>query len=563
MGVKLFYQEILTHPGLNKVRIVKASTYYEFQQKRNAVLAQWNEQWERKQERDARAAEAAAKKAFRAATIQNDVESAQYAAEQTNKAEEAQKALDSILLSNIYVSSFDFEQLKTHDCFRELRPKDKEFISIPVEPVVTDEKYNPKLSFFTRLSKKKVAEIQEQNKSSFEKDHFAWEEEKKGIEAQNEMIRKQNLILQQQWQKRHDEFYKNQDENNALVDELRESCKNGDAEAVATCVKAQLDCFTFPITFDESTEAQYDPANKSIVVNYEFPTIEDLPNLKSVSYIKSKKEFKETHFSESYMKKKYDDVIYQIVLVIMNVLFNEDDNRPTIEMATLNGKVSTIDRTTGQPISPFILSINVNRESFLELNLNAIDPKAWFKKAKGVSAASLANIAPVAPIVRINKEDKRFIEGYEVAESLDSGMNLAAIDWQDFENLIRELFEKEFQTSGGEVKITQASRDGGVDAVAFDPDPIRGGKIVIQAKRYTNVVGVSAVRDLYGTILNEGATKGILVTTSNFGNDAYNFAKDKPITLMNGANLLYLLEKHGYSARIDLKEAKEIQKQES
>lgn len=115
-----------------------------------------------------------------------------------------------------------------------------------------------------------------------------------------------------------------------------------------------------------------------------------------------------------------------------------------------------------------------------------------------------------------------------------------------------------FNYNGGEVKITQASRDGGVDAIAFDPDPIRGGKIVIQAKRYTNVVGVSAVRDLYGTVMNEGATKGILVTTSNYGNDAYDFASGKPITLMNGANLLYLLEKHGHKARIDLKEAKEL-----
>ena len=137
---------------------------------------------------------------------------------------------------------------------------------------------------------------------------------------------------------------------------------------------------------------------------------------------------------------------------------------------------------------------------------------------------------------------------------------MAAIDWQDFENLIREIFEKEFRSNGGEVKITQASRDGGVDAVAFDPDPIRGGKIVIQAKRYTNVVGVSAVRDLYGTVMNEGANKGILVTTSNYGNDAYEFAKDKPLTLMNGANLLYLLQKHGYKAKIDLKEAKELNK---
>ena len=146
----------------------------------------------------------------------------------------------------------------------------------------------------------------------------------------------------------------------------------------------------------------------------------------------------------------------------------------------------------------------------------------------------------------------------EVASGLDDSVNLAAIDWQDFENLIREIFEKEFSSSGGEVKITQASRDGGVDAIAFDPDPIRGGKIVIQAKRYTNVVGVSAVRDLYGTTMNEGATKGILVTTANYGSDAYEFAKGKPLTLLNGSNLLHLLEKHGHKAKIDLKEAKAI-----
>lgn len=186
----------------------------------------------------------------------------------------------------------------------------------------------------------------------------------------------------------------------------------------------------------------------------------------------------------------------------------------------------------------------------------AIDPKTWFRHSKGVAAASIADITPVQPIQPINKEDDRFIEGYSVIDSVNEGANLAAIDWQDFENLIREVFEQEFSANGGEVKITQASRDGGVDAVIFDPDPIRGGKIIIQAKRYTNVVGVSAVRDLYGTLLNEGAMKGILVTTSYYGNDAYNFAEGKPIQLINGAQLLGLLEKHGHKARINLQEAK-------
>ena len=124
--------------------------------------------------------------------------------------------------------------------------------------------------------------------------------------------------------------------------------------------------------------------------------------------------------------------------------------------------------------------------------------------------------------------------------------------------MCRELFEKAFAGSGAEVKVTQASRDQGVDAVIFDPDVLRGGKIVVQAKRYTNTVDVSAVRDLYGAIINEGATKGILVTTSHHGPDAYGFAKDKPITLLNGEELLGLLQKYGYSFKINLAEAKRL-----
>ena len=168
----------------------------------------------------------------------------------------------------------------------------------------------------------------------------------------------------------------------------------------------------------------------------------------------------------------------------------------------------------------------------------------------------LTALQPVRPILQLNREDKRFIPAYDVAGAIDSSSNLAAMDWEDFEHLIRQLFEEEFSAEGGEVKITQASRDGGVDAIVFDPDPIRGGKIVIQAKRYTNTVSVSAVRDLFGTIHNEGANKGILVTTADYGPDAYEFAKGKPITLISGSELLYLLNKHGHKARIDLKEAR-------
>ncbi|MCO5176682.1 MAG: restriction endonuclease [Thermomicrobiales bacterium] len=143
--------------------------------------------------------------------------------------------------------------------------------------------------------------------------------------------------------------------------------------------------------------------------------------------------------------------------------------------------------------------------------------------------------------------DPRFIEEVDVISTLDQRPNLLELSPSEFESLISNLFEK----MGLETRLTQASRDGGVDCVAFDPRPIFGGKVVIQAKRYKDTVGVSAVRDLYGTVQNEGASKGILVTTSGYGPAAYEFAAGKPLELLSGSHLLHLLEEYaGIEARI-------------
>jgi restriction system protein len=56
---------------------------------------------------------------------------------------------------------------------------------------------------------------------------------------------------------------------------------------------------------------------------------------------------------------------------------------------------------------------------------------------------------------------------------------------------------------------------------------------------------------------NEGAGKGILVTTSHFGVGSLEFAKDKPITLVDGGNLLHYLQNHGHHVRMDLSEVRE------
>jgi restriction system protein len=61
------------------------------------------------------------------------------------------------------------------------------------------------------------------------------------------------------------------------------------------------------------------------------------------------------------------------------------------------------------------------------------------------------------------------------------------------------------------------------------------------------------VRDLFGTVHNEGANKGILVTTSGYGQAAFDFAKGKNLLLLSGGELLHLLKEHaGVEAKIQM-----------
>ena len=54
---------------------------------------------------------------------------------------------------------------------------------------------------------------------------------------------------------------------------------------------------------------------------------------------------------------------------------------------------------------------------------------------------------------------------------------------------------------------------------------------------------------------NEGANKGILVTTSGYGKAAWDFASGKPLELIDGGNLLHLLAENAeIDARIVMPE---------
>lgn len=428
-----------------------------------------------------------------------------------------------------------------------------------------------------RLDEHDASEVRkwEDNKKSIERGNVTlradWERAVEKAKTENnskktwwekhcEQIRTKHSDSMKKWEQRKEKFYERKKETNKAIDQNKANYMAREQGAVSDYCDTVLSNSDYPDYFPKDWDLDYNADTRTLMLEYVLPAPETLPTLKEVRYVQSKDDYKETHLSEKERESLYDSLLYQIVIRTIHEMF-EADTADALDIVAFNGIVTALDKTTGHNVTACILTILVRKESFMEINLANIDPKACFKSLKGVAASKLAGLSAVSPVMMIDRNDKRFVTAYGVADYINEATNLATMAWEDFEHLIRELFEQEFATGGGEVKVTQASRDGGVDAVAFDPDPIRGGKIVIQAKRYANTVGVSAVRDLFGTVMNEGAIKGLLVTTADYRPDAYEFAKGKPLTLLNGSNLLHLLEKHGHKARINLNEAKQENKQ--
>ena len=255
-------------------------------------------------------------------------------------------------------------------------------------------------------------------------------------------------------------------------------------------------------------------------------------------------------------KKRLSREIPRALCVRAAYLVAMADPKNNFDTVAVNAHQKWFDPATGTPKEGIVASLQATKIDLCDLNPGYLDVDACFKHLAGIATPDMMNASPVRPIFELNKDDQRIVANKDVAANLDRETNLASMPWDDFEHLVRQLFEWMFDSKGIEVNVTRASRDRGVDAIIFDPDPIRGGKYVIQAKRYTRPVDVAAVRDLYGTVMNEGANRGILVSTSSYGPDAYEFAKDKPISLVDGPNLLQLLRKHGRDYRIDLEEAR-------
>lgn len=111
-----------------------------------------------------------------------------------------------------------------------------------------------------------------------------------------------------------------------------------------------------------------------------------------------------------------------------------------------------------------------------------------------------------------------------------------ALSWQEFEHLVAEAYRRR----GYRVRERGGSgADGGIDLELRAKDKT----LVVQCKRWNvQAVGVERVRELYGAMVGEQAHGAIVVTSGRYTPDAIEFARDKPIKLVDGGELVELLK---------------------
>ncbi|MDX1413709.1 MAG: restriction endonuclease [Candidatus Promineifilaceae bacterium] len=142
-----------------------------------------------------------------------------------------------------------------------------------------------------------------------------------------------------------------------------------------------------------------------------------------------------------------------------------------------------------------------------------------------IELASITTLATVATVYRWRQRRKGQSLTTVTVEML---YNLSPAD---FEKYVGELFRKK----GYRVKMRGQKGDRGVDLILSQAN---GRMAVVQCKRYRHTIGPDIVRELFGTMIHERVHHAFLVTTADISDAAREWAKFKPMTLIDGPTLV-------------------------
>lgn len=118
---------------------------------------------------------------------------------------------------------------------------------------------------------------------------------------------------------------------------------------------------------------------------------------------------------------------------------------------------------------------------------------------------------------------------------------LYSLSPSEFEHVIESLYYE----MGYSTKMTKVTHDGGRDVIADKTQPGSKEHLVISCKKLIDNVEPADYREIMFAVEDEKATKGIVVTTSDFSTEAYKAARRNPrLELIGQDSLQRMLNEH-------------------
>lgn len=125
---------------------------------------------------------------------------------------------------------------------------------------------------------------------------------------------------------------------------------------------------------------------------------------------------------------------------------------------------------------------------------------------------------------------KRLLDKQKDIESIRS------LSWKQFEELVGEAYRRQGYSV---LENEGAGPDGGVD-LWLRKD---GSRYLVQCKQWKTLkVGVKVVREMYGLVTAHQAAGAIIITSGLFTQEAKTFARDKPLDLVEGQQLVAMID---------------------
>lgn len=176
-------------------------------------------------------------------------------------------------------------------------------------------------------------------------------------------------------------------------------------------------------------------------------------------------------------------------------------------------------------------------------------PKSAIAVADLPAAKSAPTHAPVDEFAAFTPDERIATAVAEILADVESNVldRLGAATPKFFEQAVLKLLSTMNYTGEfGASEHSGKSADGGIDGILY-LDRLHLERVYVQAKRWKEAVGASVVRDFAGAMDAEAATKGVILTTAGFTNEARKYIEKSPkaIRLVDGPEIARLMVEFG------------------